>query len=70
MWNDDARLSVHMYGDADNFILLSINQEKETSVGAEFSKSVSIPLENATPESVGTAFSNYLREHFWRDAKS
>lgn len=31
-WKDDARLSVHLYGDTDNFIFLSIQQDKDSPI--------------------------------------
>lgn len=66
-WKDDARLSVNMYGDADNFILLSINQAEGQHIGDQFAQSAGIDVPHATPELVGEAFAKYLRKYFWTD---
>lgn len=67
-WKDDARLSVHLYGDTDNFIFLSIQQDKDSPIiGKELSKEVGVGIEHTTPENIGEAIANYLRENFWKE---
>ena len=60
MWKDDARLSVHMYGDAGDFIFLNIQQESGQNVGSDLAKNFSIDINDATPESIGATSNPFI----------
>ena len=68
-WKDDARLSVDLYGDVDNFIMLSINQCNESNVGNKFANTLGVGIEHATPELIGEAVAKYLRDNFWEEER-
>lgn len=67
MFKDDIHIELNGYGDADNFILLSIDPIKPNIFRGV--KQENIPLEHATPESIGNAVSEYLRKYLWEGDK-
>lgn len=56
---DEFRLSIELYGDADNFGLLVIS-DKET---LDKLPTESFPIENVTPEKIGNYIAEYLKKN-------
>lgn len=65
MFKDDIHIEINGYGDADNFILLSIDPINPSIFRDARQKN--FLLEHATPESVGNAVTEYLREYLWKE---
>lgn len=60
MWKEDPRLSIDMFGDENNFMLLTITDRITGKVDT-------FPVEQATPELLGVKFAKYLKEKYWHD---
>lgn len=58
MFKDDIHIELNGYGDADDFILLSIDPINPSIFRDARQKN--FPLEHATPESVGKRIHNYI----------
>jgi len=65
MFKDDIHIELNGYGDADDFILLSIDPINPSIF--RYARQKNFPLEHATPESVGNAIAKYLREYLWKE---
>lgn len=61
MFINDFDLKIHLYGDEGKFALVTIDDGREKA----FNKlpSVSIPIENVTPESIGEKIAEYIKNN-------
>lgn len=57
---DEFRLSIELYGDADNFGLLVISDKEQT---LDKLQTESFPIENVNPEKIGNYIAEYLNKN-------
>ncbi len=61
VYADEFRLSIDLFGDANHFGLLVISDSRDKTFNPV--PQASIPLEKATPEAIGAAVAEYIREN-------
>lgn len=61
MFINDFELKIHLYGDANNFALLTIDDNRENACNTL--PSVSIPIEDVTPALIGDKVREYIENN-------